>query len=75
VEALAPSYSQGQDPHHVPLHGDGGRHGPPPPLGPAGGGQRRDDSGGVDGRSGGVAARAVEEDEDPDVDVDPGWMP
>ena len=55
---------------HVPHHDDGGRHGPPPPpLGPGGRGPRSDDCGGVAGR-GGVAARAVEEDEEPDVEVE-----
>jgi len=47
---------------------------PPPPLGP-GGGPRRDDAGGAEGRGGGVAARAVEEDEDPGAGSDPGVMP
>jgi hypothetical protein len=65
-------------PHHGLPHGlhhsDDDRHDPPSLLGPEGGGPRRDDDGGADGR-GGVATRAVEEDEDPGVAVDPGWMP
>jgi len=45
---------------------------PPPPLGPEGRGLRSDDCGGGAGRGGGVAVRAVEEDEDPGLEVDPG---
>ena len=63
------------DLHHVPLRGDGGRHGPPTPARPGGRGPRRDDYGGAVGRGGGVAARAAEEDEDPDAEVDPGCRP
>ena len=80
MEASASSCSHRQDPHHILLCGDGVRHAlPPSSLGPRGGGPRRD-GGGADGRSK-VAARTVEEDEDPSagrdpgVEVDPGWMP
>jgi len=60
---------------HVPCHGDGVRHGTLPPLGPRGRGPRSDDCGGGAGRGGGVAARAVKEDEDSGAKVDPGWRP
>jgi hypothetical protein len=69
VEVLQPACSHGQHPdHHLD---DDGRHGPPTPLGPEGGGPRRDDDGGggADER-GVVAARAVDEDEDPGAEVD-----
>jgi len=61
---------------HVPHHGDGGRHAPPPnPNSARGGRGPRSDDCGVAGRGGGVAARAVEEDEDPGAEVDPGCRP
>ena len=65
-----PVWPHGQDQPHAPLRGGHGDHHhghhhapPPPPLGPEGGEPRRD-AGGAVGR-GGVAARAVEKDEEP----------
>jgi len=73
VEVAAPCCPH--DLLHIPRHGDDGRHGPPTSARHGGRGPKSDDCGGGAGQGGGVAARAVEEGEDPGVEVDLGWRP
>jgi hypothetical protein len=84
-KATAPPVEVAGCPRHGPRHALPPRRRRPPRtplplLGLEEGGPRRDDGGGTDKRGGadgrgGVAARAVEEVEDPGPEVDPGCMP